>query len=194
MHPQRRAPQLSPRSRVQPTGGTGMSTRALSLSTSLFVVVFSLIQGAAAQASPVRVPQTLPSHPGTVAHPPNQRQEPCWQVAGISKSAMEQRSAVQQRTRSEVEAVCADSSLTPQQRQQKIQQIHQQTKQELDALVSPQQMQEMKSCQMSRNHGGGHPGAAHPSAGGGHGPCGELPSRPKPTPSPGSKPEPESED
>jgi hypothetical protein len=51
-------------------------------------------------------------------------------------------------------------------------------------------MQEMKSCQMSRNHGGGHPGAAHPSAGGGHGPCGELPSRPKPTPSPGSKPEP----
>src|ERR1700747_3844372 len=98
-----------------------MPKRALSLSTFLFVlVVFAISQRGAAQTTPVRVPQTLPSHPGTVAHPPNQRQEPCWQVAGISKSAMEQRRSIQQKTRSEVEAVCAESSLTPQQRQQKI--------------------------------------------------------------------------
>jgi hypothetical protein len=49
-------------------------------------------------------------------------------------------------------------------------------------------MEELKSCQMSRNHGGhGHPSAAP------HGPCGELLSKPKPTPPPGDKPEPEGE-
>jgi hypothetical protein len=53
-------------------------------------------------------------------------------------------------------------------------------------------MEELKSCQMSRNHGGGHPGAGHPSTGV-HGPCGELPSKSSPTPSPGNKPEPEIE-
>jgi hypothetical protein len=56
----------------------------------------------------------------------------------------------------------------------------------------------MKSCQMSRNHGGAHPGGGHPAAGGGHGPCGELPSGlhpPRtPNPSPGGKPEPETDD
>jgi hypothetical protein len=61
-------------------------------------------------------------------------------------------------------------------------------------LVTPQQMEAMKSCQMSRNHAGGHPAAPHPSAGAGHRPCGELPSGPPtkaPNPSPGGKPEPE---
>lgn len=172
-----------------------MPKTALSLSTLLFaVVVFALSQHATAQTPPVRVPEPLPRHPGTVPHSPNQRQEPCWQVAGISKSAMEQRRVIQQRARSEVEAVCADPSLSPQQRQAKIRQIHEQTKQEVDALVSPQQMQQLRSCQMSRNHGGGHPGGGHPSAGGGHGPCGQMPSRSGPNPSPGGKLEPESED
>jgi hypothetical protein len=106
---------------------------------------------------------------------------------------MEQRRAIQQRTRSEVEAVCAESSLSPQQRQEKIRQIHQSAKQQLDALISPQQMESMKSCQMSRNHGGAHPGGGHPTVGGNHGPCGELPSRSKPKPPPGGKPEPEEE-
>jgi hypothetical protein len=104
---------------------------------------------------------------------------------------MEQRRAIQERTRSEVVAVCSNPSLSQQERQQKIRQIHEQAKQELDALITPQQMEELKSCQMSRNHGGVNP-APHPSAGA-HGPCGELPSKSKPTPSPGDKPEPEIE-
>jgi len=105
---------------------------------------------------------------------------------------MEQRRAVQERTRSEIEAVCSDPSLSQQERQQRIRQIHEQAKQELDALTTPQQMEELKSCQMSRNHGGIHPGAGHPSTGG-HGPCGDLPSKSSPIPPPGNKPEPEIE-
>ncbi|HTT22988.1 MAG TPA: hypothetical protein VMG82_28915 [Candidatus Sulfotelmatobacter sp.] len=179
-----------------------MFKSALSLGTCLFVVaVFDLPgQRAAAQSSPVRIQQPLPGNPGAPVRTPQQHQPPCWQEAGISKAAMEQRGAIQRRTQAEVQAVCAETALTPQQRQEKIRQIREQAKQEMDALVSPQQMEALKSCQMSRNHGGGRTRIGHPSAAGGRGPCGELPSpsgpspgRP-PAPTPGGKPEPEVED
>ena len=159
-----------------------------SLSLAVVVAVAVLTVQASPQTTPVRIQQPIPVHPGPGAAGAHPRQEPCWQVAGISKSAMAERRAIQQRTRSEVEAVCAESSLTPQQRQQRIRQIHEQAKQQLDALVSPAQMQELKSCQMSRNHGGGH-GGGHPGIGGGHGPCGELPAKGGPKPPAGGKPE-----
>lgn len=167
-----------------------MPQRFLSPYSCLFVIFVLAPLGPRAGAQVVRAPApTL--HPGGIARQQQPRQPPCWQVAGISKSAMEQRRAIQERTRSEVEAVCSNPSLSQQERQQKIRQIHEQAKQELDALVTPQQMEQLKSCQMSRNHGG-HPNAPHPSAGA-HGPCGELPSKSKPAPSPGDKPEPEIE-
>ena len=168
-----------------------MRQRPLSLSPCLFVIfVFGTLgPNAMAQAIP---PPVSRWHLGGVTRQQQPRQPPCWEVAGISKSAMEQRRAVQERTRSEIEAVCSDPSLSQQERQQKIRQIHEQAKQELDALTTPQQMEELKSCQMSRNHGGIHPGAGHPSTGG-HGPCGDLPSKSSPIPPPGNKPEPEIE-
>ncbi len=172
-----------------------MTRNTLPLSTCLLLAVAfaSFFQHSAAQVAPI----PAPGRPGgPMVRTPHPHQTPCWQVAGISKGAMQQRRAIQMRTRSEVEAACADASLTPQQRQQKIRQIHEQSKQQLDALVSPQQMEELKSCQMSRNHGGGH-GGGHPGFGGGHGPCGALPSKGGPKPPNGSKPEdvePEPED
>jgi hypothetical protein len=45
------------------------------------------------------------------------RQEPCWKQVGISKTAIEEREAISRERRSQVEAVCADSSLTLQQKQ-----------------------------------------------------------------------------
>jgi len=168
-----------------------MMPHSPSFSARLFMIfVFgSLGSHATAQAVPAPAPTW---HPGGVARQPQPRQAPCWEVAGISKSAMEQRRAIQERTRSEVEAVCSSSSLSQQERQQKIRQIREQAKRELDALISPPQMEELKSCQMSRNHGGGHPATGHPPTSV-RGPCGELPSKARPTPSPGDKPEPEIE-
>jgi len=158
------------------------------------IIAFSAVaQCMSAQSLPVHVPQSSPGRPVAVPHPQQPREPPCWEVAGISKSAIEQRQATQQRTRSEVEAVCADPSLSQKQRQEKIREIHEQAKQELDGLVSPQQMEALKSCQQARNHGGSRPGVGHPSAGGGHGPCGEMPTPPAPNPTPGSKPTPEPE-
>lgn len=170
-----------------------MSILAPSLRVCMFLIiaVSAVAQDMSAQSLPVHVPQSSPGRPVSVPHPQQPHEPPCWQVAGISKSAMEQRQAIQQRTRSEVEAACADPSLSQKQRQEKIREIHEQAKQELDALVSPQQMEALKSCQQARNHGGSHPGVGHPTAGGGHGPCGEMPSTPAPNPPPSNKPTPE---
>jgi hypothetical protein len=159
----------------------------------LMITLVAISLHASAQSLPARIPETVPGRPVTTAHPQQPHQPPCWEVAGISKSAMEQRQAIQRRTRSEVEAVCADPSLSQHQRQQKIREIHEQAKQELDALVPPQQMEALKSCQQARNHGGSHPGPGHPSANAGHGPCGEMTPTPAPNPPPASKPTPESE-
>ena len=156
----------------------------LSLSLCLFVVVVFALPGqrAAAQSYPIRAQLPLPPHPGPVVRAPQVHEPPCWQEAGISKAAMDERAAIGRRTRAEVEAVCADSALTPQQRQQRIRQIHEQAKQEQDALVTPQQMEAWRSCQASRSHPNPHPGGGHPAVGGGRGPCGELPATPGPKP------------
>jgi hypothetical protein len=79
---------------------------------------------------------------------------------------------IDQQTRQEVEAVCANSSLTIQQRQQQIRQIHERQRQEIDGLISPAQQEALRTCQQQRH--GGHGGGGH--LGGGHGgPCGDLP-------------------
>ena len=100
---------------------------------------------------------------------------PCWQQAGIEKSAMEQRWATERDTRSQVEAVCANSSLTPQQKQQQAREIRQQARQKMEGLVTPEQEKALTVCQQERgmNHGGGGAeGSAHQEGGGG---CGEWP-------------------
>ena len=113
---------------------------------------------------------------------PRPRVEPCWAVAGVSKSAIQQRRVVAQQARQEVEAVCANSSLSIPQKRQQIQQIRQRERQEIDAIITPAQQADMRSCQEQRNggHGGGHVGGGH------GGPCGEM--------SVGHKPHPMEED
>lgn len=131
--------------------------------------------------------QTIPARQTVPGHTANTKQEPCWQVAGISKSSMEQRKSILQNERSQVQSVCGNSSLTAQQRSEQIHQIHQQAKQQIDGLISASQLQSLHSCQASRATS--HPSASH-NAGG---PCGELPGASHST-SPGaagSKPEPE---
>jgi TolA-binding protein len=143
-----------------------MSWNKTVLSALLTGIILSaaLAENAAAQI-PIRPrPSTAP---GTAIHP---RLEPCWEVAGISKSAMQQRRVITQQARQEVEAVCANSSLSIQQKRQQIQQIHQRERQEIEAIITPAQQEAMRSCQQGRNvgHGGGHVGGGH------SGPCGEM--------------------
>jgi acyl-CoA reductase-like NAD-dependent aldehyde dehydrogenase len=147
----------------------------------------------AQQSSESMFPQVNPRAVQAPGTRPGQRirQVPCWQEAGVTKAAMEQRRTIEENVKSQVASVCANSSLTPQQRQQQIRQIHEQARQQLEALISPQQQEAIKSCQASRGHGGG---GVHVGGGGrGTGLCGEMPSaksgRPQPpAPSTSSQP------
>jgi hypothetical protein len=134
------------------------SARTIAILLSSTLLVFA--QQPVPSAPPLRVPG---SSIGTKV-----KQEPCWQEAGVSKAAMEQRRSLEQGVRSQISAVCADPSLTTQQRNEKIREIHQQAHQQLEALITPQQQEAMKACQQSRPHSSGAP--AHVGRVGG-GPC-----------------------
>jgi Spy/CpxP family protein refolding chaperone len=98
---------------------------------------------------------------------------PCWKQAGISQSAMQQERQIQQNTRSQVEAVCANSSLSPQQKHEQIRQIHEQARRQMESIITPQQHQALESCRAQRGEGRNHMGGMRHGAGGG--PCGEMP-------------------
>lgn len=99
------------------------------------------------------------------------RTEPCWQVAGIPPSVMQQKRMIVRQTRQEIAAVCANSSLSPAQKQEEIRQIRQREHQELDGLATPEQREAFRACQAQRGH------VSHAHVGGrgrGLGPCGVI--------------------
>ena len=153
------------------------SCRSLAvLQLNSIAVITAILLGlvALSSAQSTIIPQR---QPGTAIHPQRHvRQEPCWQVAGISQSAIRERRSLQQQARSEVQSVCADSSLNGQQRTARIRQIHQQTQQRVQALISPSQQEALRECNQARGHGVSHGGVR--TTGGG-GPCGSLTSGPR---------------
>jgi hypothetical protein len=124
----------------------------------------------------------VPVRPAPTPVPAKPRLEPCWQVAGIPKSVMDQRNLITRETHQQVETVCANTSLTPQQKQQEIKQIHQQEKQKMEGLITPDQQSAMRACQQERNPNPA-PHVAHARTG----PCGEpLPGHPSSSTPPGT--------
>ena len=118
------------------------------------------------------IAQSTPPSSGTQVQvgPGRQGGTPCWQQIGIDKSIMEQRWSIERDTHSQVEAVCTNSSLTPQQKRQQVREIREQARQKMDGLISPQQEQALTSCQQQRgmNHQGPGTGT-HQGMGGGCG-------------------------
>jgi len=82
------------------------------------------------------------------------RPQSCWEQAGIAQSVMPQLRQIHQSMHSQVESVCSNSSLTPQQKRHEIQQLRQQADQQMEALVSSQQLQALRSCQNQRSQAG----------------------------------------
>lgn len=109
------------------------------------------------------------TRPTAPSSPPAGKQEPCWKQAGISQAALQQHRQIAEQTHSQVEAVCANSSLTAQQKMQQIRQIREQAHAKMDKLVSPSQMEALKSCRAKR----GMPAASQPPHGAD--PCGNMP-------------------
>jgi hypothetical protein len=106
-----------------------------------------------------------------------ERREPCWKVAGISPSVMQQRRSIEQSAKSQVTAVCSDTSVSAQQRTQQLKTIHQQAQQEIQSLITAQQESAMKACRAAREQGEQGKQEPHPQATG-KGPCGEVAEEP----------------
>ena len=157
---------------------TSLKPRGYAVALLVLVSASSLV----AQIKTTPPPSTSPR--GITAQTPGNprkraaRQEPCWLQVGIPHSAIERRKQIEENTRSQVQAVCNDSSLSPQQKRQKIHRLREQAHQEAAALMTPQQAEALKACRQQRaaargERGGGGRGMHH---GGGEGPCGEMPS------------------
>lgn len=118
------------------------------------------------------VPPTNPPSQNQAMH--RGGQEPCWQQAGIDKSIMQQVWTVGHDAHQQVESVCSNSSLTPQQRQQQAREIRDQAMQKRDGLLTADQRKALMTCQQERGGhamGGGPHEGMHGGMGGG---CGEM--------------------
>jgi len=110
------------------------------------------------------------------------KQEPCWKEVGISQPALQERRQIAEQTHSQVEAICANSALTPKQKMQQIRQLREQAHAKMDKLVPPSQMEALKSCRARRGMPNPAPAAR------GAGPCGEMPMGGKGKPQPRTNP------
>lgn len=159
-----------------------MPTPSLLSHRTLLAVTFLLVAWPAhSQTATPKPVAPLRSGTGSPSHQP-----PCWQQVGISKGVIEQRRSVEQNTRAQLESVCSDSSLTPQQKHQKIKELRLQARQQIDAIITPQQQEELKACNAQRATNRAAP-LPRPVTGG-LGPCGEMAANPAPTPAEGDHP------
>lgn len=95
------------------------------------------------------------------------RQEPCWQQAGIAQSVFEQHQAVERDAHSQISTVCADTSLTPQQKMQRVKEIRHEAQQKTNELITADQQKTVAACRQQRS--GNHSGAGMHEGGN---PCG----------------------
>ena len=93
----------------------------------------------------------------------------CLQQAGLNQSVVEQLRSIQRDMHSQVEAVCSNTSLTAQQRNQQAHEIRQQAHQKIESLMTPEQQKTLMACR--EEHMGGHMGAG--GFGEARGGCGE---------------------
>jgi len=138
----------------------------------LAVVLSSAISAGALWAQTNASPQ-----PGAPAG--RRSAQPCWKQAGISSSVMPQIREIHQTMHSQVESVCSDSSLTFQQKQQKVRQLRQEAYQQMDALAGSQQLEALRSCQEQRAGSGSGMHHGSPCSGGAGSP-GQKPVPPQP--------------
>jgi hypothetical protein len=108
---------------------------------------------------------------------PSKTKEPsCAQEAGISQATMQQRRSIMESTRAQVQAICAQS-ISDAEKLEKIREIRRAAKQQMDALISSEQLQKLEECQKARGgqHAGAHPRTSHPG-----GPCAQSQSPQQP--------------
>ena len=93
-------------------------------------------------------PQTVPPGPRRAT---SQRQTPCWCLAGIAPEVVNQRWHIEDNAKGKINTVCADPALTAEKKREKIQEINQQTEQEIAKIIPAKQLEASKACQAERD-------------------------------------------
>jgi hypothetical protein len=128
-------------------------------------VVFLVCTGTLlAQSAPSTTTPPAQNGPG--------RHENCFQQAGLERSVMEQIRSIVHDAHTQIDGVCSNSSLTPQQKNQQVREIREKAMQEREGLMTADQQKTVAACQQARH-------ANHPAGNGAHegllGGCGEMP-------------------
>jgi hypothetical protein len=128
-------------------------------------VVFLVCAGTLlAQSAPSTTTPPAQNGPG--------RHENCFQQAGLERSVMEQIRSIVHDAHTQIDGVCSNSSLTPQQKNQQVREIREKAMQEREGLMTADQQKTVAACQQARH-------ANHPAGNGAHegllGGCGEMP-------------------
>jgi hypothetical protein len=84
-----------------------------------------------------------------------QRQQPCWQQAGITQGALAERRQILQKMWNDISLVCNNTSLSAQQKKDQAGEIREIARQKLSNVVTPQQEMMMRQCQQERQVAGG---------------------------------------
>lgn len=79
------------------------------------------------------------------------RQAPCWRLAGISSALVNQRWHIEDNAKGKISAVCTDPTLAAEKKREKIQEINEETEQEIAKLIPAKQLEAFKACQAERD-------------------------------------------
>jgi hypothetical protein len=102
-----------------------------------------------AQSTPAAEDQTAPSEAPDSAPRVHRRHSgpPCWIQAGITPDMVNQRWKIEDNQRARIAAVCSETATSPQQKHDKIDQIHAGTKQEIAQLIPAEKLATFNKCQ-----------------------------------------------
>lgn len=110
-------------------------------------------QAPAAQSPPQAPAKTAPPEPTPPAsrRASARRQTSCWRVVGVAPAAVNQRWHIQDNAKGKITAVCDDGSLTAEKKRERIQEINEQTEQEIAKIIPAKQLQAVKECEAERD-------------------------------------------
>lgn len=147
--------------RVSKIGVFAIVTLPLAVSLLFHSLENARLDAFAQSAPQVPVPQTSPQAPAESAQPqPNPpagyrarspRQTPCWRAVGIAPGKVNQRWRIEDSAKGKIGAVCNDPSLTAEKRRDMIQQVNEQTEQEIAKIIPAKQLEAFKACQAERD-------------------------------------------
>lgn len=110
-------------------------------------------QAPAAQSPPQAAPESAQPQPPASAprRAGAQRQTPYWRLAGITPELVNQRWHIEDNAKGKINAVCTDPALTAEKKREKIQEINEQTEQEIAKIIPAKQLEAFKACEGERD-------------------------------------------